>query len=127
MSLPWVRLDSNIATHDKINAVLAETSGAQAFVLYVCSIAWSGGQGTDGHIPKHMLRMLHGTPKLAQMLVQHRLWDDAEGGWEVHNYAWRQELKEITDAKRETKAINGKKAACQRWHEDDCECWRNAS
>ena len=71
--LPWVRLDANIGTHDKLAPLQLTPDGRSAFVLYVCSIGWAGGHGTDGLIPKHTLSFIApGLPKqqkLAQLLL----------------------------------------------------------
>ena len=45
MGLPWVRLDANIATHDKMLALLADPSPQkwQAAASYMFALAWAGG------------------------------------------------------------------------------------
>ena len=64
----------------------------------MCSLAWAGGHGTDGHIPKPALPMLHGRPTEARLLVECGLWDldPGDNGWRIHNYAQRQELALVT-------------------------------
>ncbi len=55
MGLPWVRLDSNIASHDKILHLLSDPSPKrwQAAASYMFAMAWSGGQGcTARHRPR---------------------------------------------------------------------------
>jgi len=129
MALPWVRLDSNIASHDKILALLAERDGAKAFVLYICGLGYAGGHGTDGHIPKYALPVLHGNVKLANLLVDHRLWQhdpNDPSGYVIRNFDQRQELAVITEGKRAAQAMGGRKAMCQRWHGANCGCWREA-
>lgn len=126
MSLPWVRLESNIASHDKILALLAERDGAKAFVLYICALGYSGGHGTDGVIPRYVLPVVHGTEKLAQLLVDKGLWEytpDAE--YLIHNFDMRQELAVISEGKRASKSLAGKKGMCKRYHGPNCNCWRN--
>jgi hypothetical protein len=124
MPLPWVRLDSNIGTHDKVLSLLAERDGAKAFVLYISALGYSGAHGTDGHIPKYALKVNHGTVKLATMLVDHRLWvyDEDGTGYMIKNWLERQEGALTTTAK--TRAA--KRAACKRWHGQDCGCWGTA-
>lgn len=125
MALPWVRLDSNIASHDKILELLAQKDGAKAFVLYVCALGYSGGHGTDGVVPKYALPVLHGTEKLARLLVDVRLWEyDEQGRYVIRNWDTRQELVAITEGKRAAQSIGGKKAMCNRHHGPDCNCWR---
>ena len=122
MGLPWVRLDSHIATHDKILALLSDPSTAkwQAFASYVCSFAWSGGQGTDGFVPKLALSMVHGTQKTARLLEKYGLWDEAVAGWTIRNYAERQLLSDTADEKSRLQRLASAKANCARWHGDSC-------
>lgn len=127
MSLPWVRLDSNIASHDKIVELLSKRDGARAFTLYVCGLGYAGGHATDGAIPKAALPFIHGTERLAIMLVDHRLWEYTEGGWVIRNWDQRQELAVIAEMKRAGRKAAGAKGACKKWHGPDCECWKTAA
>ena len=127
MSLPWVRLDSNIASHDKITALLSYKDGHKSFTLYVCALGWSGGHGTDGFIPHHVLPLIHGNPKLAQNLVAFHLWDEAVGGWKIHNYEQRQELAVVAEMKRAGKAAAGRKSQCVQRHGPACGCWMESA
>lgn len=127
MSLPWVRLDSHIASHDKVLALLSDTHPKrwQAAFSYVCAIGWSGDQGTDGRIPIAALPFIHGTKQTARLLVIDRgfgqLWREHIGGWEIVNFAERQELSAITAGKREAARVASEKANCVRWH--GTKCW----
>lgn len=114
MSLPWVRLDANIASHDKTIRAMGMKGGKGAMCLYVFALGWAGGQGTDGHIPTAALPMLHGTRAEARILEAVELWDaDPDGdGWWVRNWGQRQESHEVTEAKRE----RARNAAMSRWH-----------
>jgi hypothetical protein len=127
MSLPWVRLDANIGTHDKTLELLDHKDGTRAFTLYVCSIGWAGGHGTDGLIPKHALRAiapsLRTPEKLAQLLVDVRLWEYVEGGWQIRNYLERQQSSIVSEAVSAQKSAAARKANCIRWHGSDCGCW----
>lgn len=123
--LPWVRLESNIASHDKILELLSHRDGAKAFVLYICALGYAGGHGTDGVIPKYALPVLHGNDRLAQMLVDGGLWEyDEQGRYQIHNFDMRQELAVITEGKRAAKSMAGKKGMCVRYHGANCGCWR---
>ena len=126
MSLPWVRLDSNIGTNDKVLALLNEKDGARAFVLYVCALGYCGGHRTDGLVKKHTLTVNHGNERLAQMLIDHGLWEyDAAGGghYRVRNWDARQETSLVTEAKREAQQRAAKRTNCLRYHGKDCGCW----
>lgn len=113
MSLPWVRWDSNISSHPKVLAAVATRGGKAAMAVYAFGLAHSGGHGTDGHICKAALPLIHGTKADAAILVQVGLWDlDPNGdGWWIHNYAQRQETTDVTEAKRE----QARAAANARW------------
>jgi ribonuclease I len=126
MALPWVRLDSNIHAHDKILSLLDDSNRSkwQAFALYVFALGWSGGQETDGRIPRSALKMLHGSTQTARLLVVHRLWIETVDGWEIVNYSTRQQLSDETYSVRKAQVIGGQKGACVRHHGPDCGCWR---
>lgn len=122
MPLPWVRLDSNIASHDKILALINDPSPKkwQALASYMFALAWSGGQGTDGRIPAAALPMIHGTQTTARLLVTYRLWEEHPAAWQIVNYAERQQLATISNAKHTDQRSAGMKGACRRYHGPDC-------
>lgn len=122
MALPWVRLDSNIAAHDKILDLLNDPSPRkwQAVASYMFSIGWSGGQGTDGRIPRAALPMVHGTETTARLLCKYRLWEARTADWLIVNYAERQQLDAITAGKAEARRVAAEKANCTRWHGPLC-------
>lgn len=124
MSLPWVRLDSSIASHDKILALLSDPSPKrwQAISSYIFALGWCGQQGTDGRVPMAALPFIHATNTTARLLVKYGLWDEnATGtGWTIRNWAERQQAELVTEAKREQFSIAGQKANCARWHGPDC-------
>ena len=128
MGLPWVRLDSNITSHDKVLEVLSSARGKGAMAVYMFSLAWSGGHSTDGHIPAAALPMIHGTRGDANVLVHCGLWDlDADGhGWWIRNYAQRQELSLVTEVKRRAQRLAAVRTNCVRWHGPECGCWQGA-
>lgn len=124
MGLPWVRLDSNIATHDKVIAAREHPKGKQAMCLYMFALAWSGGAGTDGHIPRAAVSYLRGTPTEIAVLVEAGLWESNGDGWNIRNFAQRQETEAVTDQKRHDRRISSLRANCVRWHGPDCGCWK---
>jgi hypothetical protein len=128
MPLSWVRLDANIASHDKILALLSSSARQKhhAFTTYICSLGWCGGQGTDGFVPSAALPFVHGNVTTARLLVKYGLWDEGIGGWQIRNYAERQQLAVITETKRLAAQIASQKANCTRWHGKDCGCWKDA-
>ena len=127
MSLPWVRLDSNIYAHDKVLWLLGQRDGYRAYAVYTFSMAYAGGHATDGYIPRHVFTVIHATEKIAQMLVEARMWEYADGGYQIRNWEQRQELAVISEAKRRASQLGGRKRACQRYHGPDCGCWKDDS
>ena len=130
MALPWVRLDSSIASHDKILALLSDPSPKkwQAVSSYMFALGWSGVNGTDGRIPTSALPFIHGNAQTARLLVKYGLWTEIDAGnYAIRNYAERQQLTLITEAKRAAASTAGRKAACVRHHGPDCGCWKRSA
>ncbi len=119
MPLPWFRVDTGIAGHDKILALLGNPNGSRASQAnryraafsYVCSIGWCVNAETDGRIPPAALPFIHGTDATAKLLVAAQLWEPVSGGWQVHNFEERQQTTAITEAKSE----QARRAALVRW------------
>ena len=126
--LPWVRVDSHIASHDKFLMLLADPSPKrwQAAFSYVCALGWAGSQGTDGHIPPTALPFVHGTTTTARLLVKYGLWEESLTGWQIRNYLERQVSAAADAATLEGKKRGLRKANCVRWHGDACGCWERA-
>jgi hypothetical protein len=118
MTLPWVRIDTNLASHPKILNLLDDPSAKrwQAFASYICAIGWSADRGTNGTIPTNALRYIHATPVTARLLVKYGLWHEDLTGWVIHNFAERQQMTAEASAKRQAM----KRAACKRWHLPTC-------
>jgi hypothetical protein len=127
VTLPWVRMDSNLPSHDKVLELLSDPSPKrwQAAASYVFSICWCGAAGTDGRITPAALPMVHGTTATARLLVKHGLWDETEPrGWCVRNYEVRQELALVTEGKRAAQQRAARRTNCIRYHGPNCGCWR---
>jgi len=133
MGLPWVRLDANIATHDKILHLLSDPSSArwQAAASYMFALAWAGGQGTDGKIATVALGFVHGNQKTARLLVKYRLWKETVSGYEIVNFDLRQQTNLVSDAIRAAQSEGGKRGNCVRYHGELCwkqgKCSREAA
>lgn len=122
MGLEWVRVDVNIATHDKVLQLMHAKDGPKAFTLYICGLGYAGGHDTDGFVPKHALPILHGSERVATTLIDHGLWEYDPGGqgYRIRNFAERQQLAMVTEMKKRA----GRKGNCIRWHGPGCGCWK---
>jgi hypothetical protein len=109
--LNWSRLDANIATNHKTLALLGTRGGDHALLVNLFSHGYSTGHGTDGFIPKAALGTFHGTPKDAALLVEVGLWDESDGGWEIHDWHDYQPTTEENQKRSE----RARKAASKRW------------
>ncbi len=128
--LHWVRLDCNFGTHDKMLRLKTAKDGWRAIVVYLQSVSWSGMHGTDGFIPRHVLSVLDCTERLAQLLVEVRLWeygtdDRGDAGYAIPNFVEYQELSYISEMKTKSRQARGLKGACRRYHEPDCNYWKD--
>jgi hypothetical protein len=125
LGLPWVRLDTAFPRNPKLLALLA-VNGHRAALVYICSLAYSGEQGSDGFIPRHALAHIHGRPKDAALLVTHRLWhEERDGiGWTINGWAEFQPSSAETQERARKARQSSLKANCARWHEPGCMCWK---
>lgn len=128
MGLPWVRLDTNLPSHDKILDLLARwprDAGRATGFSYACGFAYSGHNGTDGVIPFGALPLIHGTPKDPDRLVEVGLWVPDPKGWRMPNWLERQQSAAVGEAARKGNRLGALKANCVRWHGPECGCWRD--
>ena len=124
MGLPWVRLDTNIASHDKILDLIGRRNGRAIAFSYICCLAYSGANETDGRIPRTALGFVHATKSEMETLVEVGLLEPVPTGWQVVNYGERQQLRAFTEDIRTAQSVGGAKGNCLRHHGPDCGCWR---
>lgn len=99
--------------------------------LYIAGIIYCNGQLTDGFIPASVLIMLCCWAKidfqanaqanaqaLARQLVEHNFWEDAPGGYQVHDFLeWnisREEALAMKEARSQAGKLGGKRSAAKR-------------
>jgi hypothetical protein len=92
----WVKLDDGFTEHPKV----AGLSDA-AFRLHVNALCWCARRETDGVVPATVRKLLGATPKLIAELVAAGLWEETEGGHELHDYLEYNPSKAQLDAQRE--------------------------
>lgn len=110
MALPWVRMDTQWPHNPKF-LMLAEDGKWRAITVYWAALAWSGAQGQCGFVPYFALSQIHATRKQAQELLEVGLWDAAEGGWSIHDFADHQPSHEEHERRRK----RAQDAAYVRW------------
>jgi hypothetical protein len=108
--LPWVRLDTGFPTNPKILGLIADRN-YQAVCGYVCALAWSGGQGTDGFLPELALFHVHLTQKTAASLVESGLFHPVLGGYQINDWTEYQQ----TTAETAERSAKAQAAARIRW------------
>jgi hypothetical protein len=111
MPLPWVRLDTAFPYNPKLLAMLAEKDGHRAALVWLASLAYSGGQGTDGFISREALPFIHGRPADADRLVRHGFWRAQPGGWLINSWVEKQESNSETQERR----VRAQAGAAARW------------
>ena len=125
MPLPWVRLDTNLPSHDKMLTLIGMKDGYRAGFVYVCGLAYCGQNETDGFIPTAALPFVHGRKADAERLVEVGLWAPAPNGWQLRNWDGRQQSVGTSKALRAGQRLGALKANCVRWHGPECGCWKN--
>lgn len=102
----WVYLDDQFPDHPKVAA-----AGGDAAWLFVCGLAYCKRYNTAGAIPAAQVAKLtdrRGGSRLAARLVEVRLWEATDGGFQVHDYAdWNRPSESRSEA--------GRKGAAARW------------
>lgn len=125
--LPWFRMDSNIASHDKILELLADRAASkgdrfQAAFSFVSSMGHCSGHGTDGLVKFVALPHVHGTKRTAELLVDHGLWAPHPLGWTLPGWDKRNPSAQVTELKRAGHAKGAAMTNCKRWHPAGCTC-----
>lgn len=110
MALPWVRLETGWYVNPKFLHLIADRKH-KAITVYFAGLAWSGGQGQAGYIPRSALPMIHASVKDANDLAGVRLWVPDEGGWMINDWAEYQP----TNEEHERRSQRARAAALVRW------------
>src|SRR5262245_33254572 len=112
MALPWVRLDTSMPGNQKVlHLIDSHKEGRAAAFVWVCSIAYSGEQGTDGFLSRWSLARGSGQAVHARLLVEHGFWKDEGIGWTSHDFNDYQPSTEETRQRSE----RARNAAFKRW------------
>ena len=124
--MPWVKLDDHFDEHPKVARI-----GPLGIALQVAGLCYCNRNLTDGFIPRAVARTLldwqteqdgvlwtlartsgmQGDDVTAQwvidLLVDAGVWEEADGGYRVHDYADYQPTKEAIDIERRKKQAAG--------------------
>jgi hypothetical protein len=98
----WVRLADDFYDHPKVLA-----AGPLAGWLWIAGIAYANRYLTDGYLPSAAVRRLTDLDdpfRLAAKLVDVGLWELADGGYGIHDYATYQPTAEAVKTERERTA-----------------------
>lgn len=85
--MPWVGLDDLFMSNPK-----RLRAGPEATLLFLAALCYSNNQLTDGRIGQEMLPLLGGMAQVRDLdaavsaLVRERLWEEVEGGYQIHDY-----------------------------------------
>lgn len=108
----WFKVDDSFHSHPKVMM----TSPA-ALGLWVVAGTWSAANMTDGLVPAPVLpRLLPDSESLAKELVAVGLWEQAEGGYQFHNWTEYQPDAASLRAKRGKESASGREGNHRRWH-----------
>lgn len=100
--MAWMKVETSVARHRKF-----VKAGPAPSWLWVCGLAYCQEGLTDGFIPTEALPYLgvKNAAQLAHHLVAAGLWDQADGGWMVHDYlAGNKSADEIRSLKVDRRA-----------------------
>jgi hypothetical protein len=103
----WVSIDDNAPDHRKQLA-----AGPAACWLWVCGLCYANRQpARDGFIPEAKALILYPLPNVKReiaKLVEVKLWDRADGGYQIHDYADYQPNAAVIEARREARSAAGR-------------------
>jgi hypothetical protein len=122
--MAWAKFDDRFLINPKIMQ-----AGLEARALYIAGVLYCAGELTDGFIAEGVLcklAALADVPRAidaADRLIDLALWEQAEGGYIVHDYLEYNPTAEEVKARRDevTKARSeaGKKGMAARWGDKD--------
>lgn len=113
--MSWLKISDDLPMHPKVLA-LQRRGQLAALSPWTLALARAGQQGTDGVVDRDYLQLMFGDlSEHAAALVDVGLWDTAEDGWRIHDFAdynpTSQAQAEVSAKRREA----GKKGAAVRW------------
>lgn len=111
--MPWFKVDDQLAFHAK-----TLMAGNEAMGLWIRAASWSCAHLTDGFIPEAVADSM-AKNDFAMRLLMAKLWEEAEGGYQFHDWSDFQPSGQAEAARRESvrkaRSSAGKKGAASRW------------
>jgi hypothetical protein len=104
--MSWAKLDDQFPDHVKVMG-----AGPLASWLHVCGLCYCGRMLTDGYIPFRQVRKLadvDNPEELAAILVREGLWEEAPGGYVIHDYLDYNPSREKVEATRQARSEAGR-------------------
>lgn len=101
----WIKIDDAMPEHPKIAALAPSVAWT-----FFCSIAYSSRNLTDGFVPEQIAIRLGGDhgEAIADALIEHGLWDEVEGGFQIHDYLDYQRSRADVLALKEARIAAGR-------------------
>lgn len=95
--MTWVKIDDRAMSHPKVLEV-----GREAFGVYVASLAYANSYESDGFLPEASLPTILADADRSAVtkLVRAGLWEEVEGGFQIHNFHKYQPLKADLEERR---------------------------
>ena len=97
--MPWGRLDDGLYDHPKLDDLGRDRLAGVG--LWTLAISWCNRRLTDGFVPSDRIRLLGGTPALADRLVASGLFERHPEGYVVHDFLTFNESREQVEARRD--------------------------
>lgn len=104
--MSYIYLDDRFAQHPKIVAL-----SNRAFRAHVLAICYCGMNLTDGALSEKALKTLGISKRTVSELVGAQLWENADGGWRIHDYLDWQDSRDEVLARREKARAAGQARA----------------
>lgn len=119
----FMRVDVDILDNYKIDELLEQRNGHQAFTAYIGLLGWCVRNLSDGYIPARAVRLTRrATPALVRQLVEAGLLAAYGDGWCIPDYLEYQKAAASWIAEGQARSKGGAKGNCRKWHDDSCRC-----
>lgn len=108
--MAWVRIDDEMYQHPSIMQ-----AGALAFAMQVAGLCYCNRYLTDGFIPASVVPVLVNLGNYATWqevvasLIEHKIWEEVDGGYAIRNYLKYQPSREKVLAKRAKRSAAGRR------------------